>query len=687
MMHGGDYNPDQWLHEPKVLEEDIRLMKLAGCNAMSVGIFAWSALEPVEGRYELGWLDAVLDRFRGNGIYTILATPSGARPPWLAAAYPEVLRVRPDGGRNLFGNRHNHCFTSPVYREKVAAVNQVLARRYGNDPTVVLWHLSNEYSGDCHCELCREAFRAWLAERYGNDLDRLNHAWWAAFWSHTYTTWSQIHPPSTSGDSAVHGHKLDWRRFVTHQTADFMRGEIAAVRSASDLPVTANLMGTFDGLDYFALARDLDVVSWDSYPSWHGRGTIPNPRGAWDAEGRDWRLASDIAFVHDLNRSLKAGRPFMLMESTPSVTNWHSVAKLKRPGMHLLSSLQAVAHGSDTVQYFQWRKSRGSAEKFHGAVVDHVGHEQTRVFRDVSEVGGALAQMDDVLGTSVPARVALLFDWENRWALEDAEGPLNDGRKAYERTCKDHYEPFWRRGIAVDVINEDGDFSPYRLVVAPMLYMVRRGVAERLDAFVRAGGTLLVTYWSGIVDESDLCYLGGFPGPLRKLLGIWSEEIDALYPGEENALVMSPQNSLGLSQRYPVSDLCDLVHAEGAEILATYGEDFYKGRPALTVNRTGSGKAYYLAARAAMTFLDDLTERLVTDLSLERAVPGPLPLGVSACLREDQKNRFLFLLNFTKERHRVSLASGRWRDVLGGGDPGGTATLEPYGVRVYRRGV
>src|SRR5690606_12853126 len=247
----------------------------------------------------------------------------------------------------------------------------------------------------------------------------------------------------------------------------------------------------------------------DSYPRWHGRKP-------------DTRTAAATAFVHDLNRSLKQGKPFMLMESTPSMTNWQGVAKLKRPGMHLLSSLQAVAHGSDTVQYFQWRKGRGGSEKFHGAVVDHVGHERTRVFQDVAAVGAVLKGLDPVVGTTVEPEVALIFDWENRWALEDAQGPRQE--KKYEETCRRHYYPFWSQGIPVDVINADCDFSRYRLLIAPMLYMVRPGVAERISRFVADGGTFVATYWSGIVDEHDRCFLGGFPGPLRKVLGIWAEE-------------------------------------------------------------------------------------------------------------------------------------------------------------------
>jgi len=492
-IHGADYNPDQWLDYPEVLAEDLRLMKLANCNAMSVGIFAWAALEPEEGRFEFGWLDRVMDQLAANGIYAILATPSGARPAWLSQKYPEVLRVEADRKRILHGNRHNHCYTSPVYREKVEIINTKLAERYKEHPALLVWHVSNEYGGECHCALCQEKFRAWLRNKY-QTLTALNQAWWTAFWSHTYTDWSQIESPAPHGEGSNHGLNLDWKRFVTHQTLDFFKHECAPLRAITPtVPVTTNFMGTYPGLDYWKFADELDVISWDSYPRWHGKKS-------------DAQTAAATAFVHDLNRSLKQGKPFMLMESTPSMTNWQGVAKLKRPGMHLLSSLQAVAHGSDTVQYFQWRKGRGGSEKFHGAVVDHVGHERTRVFQDVQEVGALLKCLDPVVGTTVEPEVALIFDWENRWALEDAQAIREE--KKYEETCYRHYYPFWSRGVPVDVINEDADFSRYRLLIAPMLYMIRPGVAERISQFVADGGTFVATYWSGIVDENDRSFWG-----------------------------------------------------------------------------------------------------------------------------------------------------------------------------------
>jgi len=672
-LHGADYNPDQWSETPAIWDEDMRLMKLAKCNEMTLGIFSWSSLEPEEGRFEFGWLDTIMDKLADNGAYAVLATPTGARPAWMSQKYPEVLRVQADRRRNLHGQRHNHCFTSPVYREKTGIINRKLAERYKDHPALLVWHISNEYGGECHCELCQEAFRNWLRRKYHNDLNELNHAWWTGFWSHRFTDWSQIESPAPHGENIVHGHNLDWKRFVTDQTIDFFLNEIRPLKEFTPgIPVTTNLMGTYPGLDYWKFAEELDVVSWDNYPEWHS-----------DYQ-KTWELASDISFVHDLNRSLKGGKPFMLMESTPSLVNWKPVNKLKRPGMHMLSSLQAVAHGSDTVQYFQWRKSRGASEKLHGAVVDHCGHEHTRVFGDVTEVGEALKKLDGIIGTTVHPEVAIIFDWQNRWALEDAQGFSQD-RRNYEATCKNHYRAFWDKGVPVDIINMDCDLSRYKLVVAPMLYMVRPGVGERIEAFVRDGGTFVTTYASGYVDENDLCFLGGFPGPLRKVTGIWAEEIDSLYDGESNAVRIMEGDFPGLQGDYKAVDFCELIHTETAQTLGTYKEDFYAGRPALTVNSFGKGKAYYMASRFDDSFLQGFYSSLINQLRIKRVLDTELPVGVTAQMRTDGENEYAFLMNFSEEPNSMDIGRNKTEELLSGKSLSGLVTLKPYEVVILKR--
>ncbi len=676
-LHGGDYNPDQWLDYPEVLKEDVRLLKLANCNCVSINIFGWSAIEPEEGKYTFEWLDKIMDDMSENNIHVILATPSGARPAWMSEKYPEVLRVNSDRSKNLHGQRHNHCFTSPVYRRKTKEINRMLAERYKDHPALIMWHISNEYGGECHCDLCQEAFRSWLRKKYDNNLDKLNEAWWTGFWSHRFNSWSQIESPSEHGEIFVHGHNLDWKRFVTDQTIDFYKNEIEPIREITpQVPVTANFMGNyphmglFTGLDYWKFAKEVDIASWDNYPAWHNN---------FESTAE---LASNVGFVHDIYRSLKGGQPFLVMESTPSLVNWHDVNKLKRPGMHMLGSLQGIAHGADSVLYFQWRKGRGASEKFHGAVVDHCGHENTRVFKEVSELGAVLEKIKEVQGSTMKSEVAIIYDVENKWAIDDLQG-LKMKKKGYEETCQKSHRVFWEKGIPTDVINMDSDFSKYKLIVAPMLYMVRPNVAERLNEFVKNGGTLITTYWSGVVNENDLCFLGGFPGPLRDLTGIWAEEIDSLYDNERNHIKVTCED-LGLKDSYEVIDYCELIHAESAEVLGEYKDDFYAGMPVLTVNKYGRGKCYYIAARTEFDFNNDLYGKIINDLDIKSVIEGDLPDGVTAQSRIKGNVEYTFVMNFTEEEKIVSLGSREYVDMISDEKINKEIKLDKYGVKILK---
>lgn len=668
MLHGGDYNPEQWLDQPEVLEEDIRLFRKAHINCVSLGIFSWAKLEPEEGVYDFGWLDEIIDRLYANGIYTVLATPSGARPQWLAQKYPEVLRVRPDGLRNFYGHRQNHCYTSPLYREKVTQIDTRLAEHYANHPAVILWHISNEFGGECHCELCQAAFREWVQKKYGT-LDKLNHAWWANFWSHTYTDWSQVHSPSPVGETSVHGLDLDWRRFVTHQTIDFMKTEIAAVKAVNpDIPVTTNMMTMYTyELNYFAFRDALDVISWDNYPEWH------NPY-----MGNE-EVAKDCAMTHDMMRSLQK-KPFLLMECTPNATNWQGVSKLKKPGMHQLSVIEAVAHGADSGQYFQLRQSRGSCEKFHSAVISNTGTENTRTFREVNDIGAVLEQLSDrVYGSGTPAETAILFDTENKWALDKCQGPRNIGLD-YFGNIRRNYSYFWKNGINVDIIDSTFDLSGYKLVIAPMLYLFRDGIQEKLRRFVRDGGTLVTTCFTGVVNDTDLSFLGeATEDKLSDVLGLWVEEVDSLYDCESNRTTWNGKS-------YSLKELCEICHPTTCETLAVYETDFYAGKPVLTKNQFGKGVAYHVSASADTDFFHALYAKLAAACDLTYAIRTAVPDGVSLTWRQSDTEKLIFVQNFGDSAAAVQLDQP-YENILSGETVSGSLNIEKYGFAVLAKQI
>jgi len=519
ILYGGDYNPNQWPQD--IWQEDMKLFEQASINSATINVFSWAKLQPSEDCYDFSELDDILKLLSKEGHDIVFGTATAAMPAWMVTKYPETARTDYEGRRHKFGQRHNACPNSLVYQKYSRLMASKLAERYGNDSSIVCWHVNNEYNGECYCENCERAFRVWLRNKY-KTLEAVNNAWNTEFWGHTFYSWDEIVLPNAlsegigSDKTAFAGISIDYRRFMSDSMLENFKAERDAIREFDQkTPITTNMMGTYKWVDYFKWAREMDIVSWDNYP-------------AYDTP---W---SYVAMSHDLMRGLKQ-QPFMLMEQTPSQQNWQQYNSLKRPGQMRAQSYQSIAHGADTIQFFQLRRSVGACEKFHGAVIAHVGTENTRVFREVSQLGSELAALGDkLLGADNRADVGIIFDWENYWALEYTSGPNADLK--YVDQIHQYYKYFYDRNIAVDMLPIDADFSKYKLVVAPVLYMVKQGIGEALERFVEAGGNFVTGFMSGIVDQSDNVHLGGYPGPLRMLAGVWVEEIDALAPGNSAAI-------------------------------------------------------------------------------------------------------------------------------------------------------
>lgn len=673
IIYGGDYNPEQWLDYPDILEEDIRMMKQAGINEATIGVFSWAKLEPMENRYEFDWIREIIDKLWENGISVILATPSGARPRWLAEKYPEVLRVNELGIKQKFGKRHNHCLTSKAYRKKVYEIDRKLAEEFGNHPAVKYWHISNELSGECFCESCQQAFREYLKKKY-KKIENLNQEWWTTFWSHTYNSFDDIEAPFEIGENELAGLVLDWKRFVTSETGAFIDNEKKALQDGgAKQPVTVNFMGDFDGLDYGKLHEHVDFVSWDSYPEW---GSEPR---------RDVEAASIAGFMHDQMRSYK-NRPFLLMESCPSSTNWQEVSRLKRPGLLTCASVEAIGHGADSVQYFQIRQSRGSGEKFHGALIDHTGRDDTRVYKEASELGKILEKLDEIVGTKTSVKVAIIYDMQNRWALDISQGPRNCGIGYKEYVWK-LYGALKRHGIDVDVIDQDHEFSEYKVVFAPLLYSVRNSTVSRLEDFTKFGGRLAVTYLSSYVDECDLVHIGEAPYGLSRVLGLRRTEVDGLFDDQFNAVSIDDKvQKYFRRDNYTLDKICELVELlpdSDTDVLGVYASDFYKNQPVMTSHRYGAGMAYYLGADSEEDLLVDWTGMILQNAGVANPDLNQwvLPIGLNVQTRQKSEDRYLFFENYSEYELQAPIALGKSMEVLIGSKD---LLIEPYGVLVVK---
>jgi beta-galactosidase len=640
---GGDYNPEQWPEQ--IWDRDMELFQAAHVDTLTVNVFSWGTLQPDEHTYDFTVLDRILEKIAAAGKTVCLATSTAAHPAWMARKYPEVTRVDFEGRRHTFGQRHNSCPNSPVYRRFSVQMARRIAERYGpaDHPAsgiIAAWHVNNEYGGTCYCEHCGAAFRAWLRQRYGT-LDALNTVWCTAFWSHTFHAWDEIVPPSALSEhwcgpnvTAFQPITLDYLRFNSDSMlANFLAEKAAIAQFSPDVPVTTNFMGMYRPLDYFRWAPHLDFVSWDNYPP-------------------DMGAHARMALTHDLMRGLKGGQPFWLMEQSPSQTSCRPFNPLKRPGVMRLWSYQAVAHGADAVLFFQMRQSRGASEKDHGALINHAGRSDTRVFGEVSGLGAELESLaGEIVGARTRAKVALVFDWDSWWAVEISDGPTR--HVSYQQTLIAYYQGLYEQNVAVDVVPANADLSGYEVVVAPLLHVVKAGVAARVEAFVQGGGVFVTSFLSGRADESGNAFAMDVPGPFARILGIRIDETDALDPEDLNAVVFEAipgangtmLQDVGL--RFSANLVFDLVRPVTAEVVGVYESDFYVGTAAVTRNVVGKaempGEAWYVGTNLDAGGLRWLFKRMLGARGLLNQYSGVPGLEAVARYRDDV--RYLFLLN------------------------------------------
>jgi beta-galactosidase len=674
--YGGDYNPEQW--PESTWAEDISLMAEAGVNLVTVGVFSWSRLQPAPGELTAGWLDRVLDLLADAGIGVDLATGTASPPPWLVAAHPEILPVTADGTRLAPGSRQHYCPSAPAFRAAAVDLAGRMARRYAGHPALTMWHVSNEYGCHvpaCYCELSAAAFRDWLRARYG-ELGRLNQAWGGAVWSQDYTSWDQVEPPRTAPTYPNPAQQLDFARFSSGELLScyLAEREVVAVHSP-DTPITTNFLNLFRPVDQFRWAAELDVVSVDSYP---------------DPADPEAHLLS--AMTCDLTRSVGGGRPWVLMEQAPNAVNWRPVNVPKAPGQYRALSLQAVARGGDAVLAFQWRAAATGAEKFHSAMLPHAGTD-SRVWREVTGLGADLGRLAQLAGSPVPAEVALLLDWESWWALELDSHP---SRLHLVELLREFYRPLFEAGVNADFAHPESDLSGYRLLLVPALYLVSDAGAENVRQFAAAGGTVAISFFSGIVDPGDRIRLGGYPAPWLDLLGLRVEEFAPLPAGAVVRLDGAPvadgtsrtdatlaANATLTADTAPWTDgpdrvgrlWQDVIDLRGADPLLRYAEGHLAGQPAVTRHPYGRGEALYLGTLPDRASLRDLVQQACRQAGVD--LRADVPPGVEMVRRGD----YLFVISHLDLPVEIDLG-GKGLDLLTSDIVGPAVVLGPRGVLV-----
>ncbi|MGW3095365.1 beta-galactosidase [Streptomyces sp. NPDC001102] len=659
LAFGGDYNPEQW--PESVWQEDVRLMREAGVSMVSVGIFSWALLEPSPGAYDFGWLDRVLDLLHAGGIRVDLGTPTVCPPAWFYRAHPEALPVSREGVRFAFGSRAAICHSNTDYRAAAAAITTRLAERYGDHPAVAMWHVHNEYGvpvSACYCDSCAAHFRRWLQASYGS-LEAVNEAWGTAFWGQRYSGFEEIGPPSATPTAVNPAQALDYKRFAdATMRENFLMERDILHRLSPGVPVTTNFMTALsqcDSVDYWAWGREVDIVTNDHYLITDGRRTHVN-----------------LAMAADLTRSVAGGAPWLLLEHSTSGVNWQPRNPAKAPGQMARNSLAHVARGSDGAMFFQWRQSRRGAEKFHSAMVPHGGTD-TRVWREVVELGAALDSLGALRGTRTEADVAVLWDWHSWWAQALEWRPSED-HDARERADA-FYEALYDRHLTVDFAHPEADLSRYPLVVVPALYLMTEAAGNNLREYVENGGTLVVSYFSGIVDEHDGVHEGACPGALRDVLGLTVEEFSPLLPGQ-SVRVTGPDGAELAGDVWT-----EFVVPRGAQTVWTYADGLTAGHPAVTRHRLGAGTAWYVSTRLTPEGLDALLGRAVEDAGV--AAPADLPRDVEVVRRTGDSGSYLFAINHTATDAKVPLEA-HGTELLTGERAAGRLEVPAGAVRVVR---
>ena len=659
---GVDYYPEQWPEERWPI--DAQLMAEAGFNVVRLAEFAWSKMEPREGQFDFNWLDRAIAILQSHGVRVVLGTPTASPPPWLMNKSPDLFRVREDGLRVTFGNRREYCPNNLLYHEYTQRIVTKMAEHYAHHPAVIGWQIDNEFGDRCYCSTCADRFHSWLRNRY-EDLGELNQKWGTVFWSHIYNDWTEIPLPLSTGGSPNPGLALDFYRFCSDSYVAYQQLQIDILRAGCPNHfITHNLMGfKYDRLNYFDLARNLDFVSWDNYPR------------------MQWTMEKDIdpssqALSLDTMRGLKS-KNIWVMEQQAGQGGWEMLSVTPRPGELRLWAYQSIAHGADAIIFFRWRTARFGTEQYWHGLLDHDAHPGRR-YEEIKRMGAEIKEVGhQILGSRVQSTVAMILSYDSRFAFQIQP---NNPRFHYPEHFHQIYRAFHQRHVSVDITAPNADLSSYKLVIAPALHLVTDAIAENLKRYVQAGGTLVVTQRTGVKDEFNTVVNQRLPGLLAQLCGVEVEDYDSLSSHMQNSLEFTiPELMNGANAAVGV--LCDILKPTSATVIAHYMQDYYAGKPAITLNQFGKGKVIYIGAVGDRDLYDTLTGWLLKLTNIQPVFAMSENIEVTERWQDEQ--RLLFVLNHTECQQNV-VFDRRYTSLFDHSIFEGTISLAPHDVLLLR---
>jgi beta-galactosidase len=657
---GVDYYPEHWPEERWPV--DAQLMAEADMNIVRLAEFAWSKLEPKDGVFDFAWLDKAIEILSKQGLSVILGTPTASPPPWLVQEHPGMFRVREDGRRLTFGNRREYCPNHPQYQDYCQRIVTQMAAHYAENEAVIGWQIDNEFGDRCYCPVCIQAFQGWLTKKY-QSLDVLNQKWGTIFWSHVYNDWKEIPVPVSTGGSPNPGLGLDFYRFSSDSYVSFQKQQIDILRQLCPKQfITHNFMGFgYDRLNYYDLARDLDLVAWDNYPR------------------MQWNMAAEaslsyLALGHDTMRGI-LGKNFWMMEQQAGPGGWEMISVAPRPGELRLWAYQAIAHGADGMVFFRWRTARFGTEQYWHGLLDHDGTTGRR-YDEIKKMGSEMKKLgNQVLGSVIKPQVAMLLSYDSRFALQiQANNPQLNYREYFHA----FYQAFYKRNVLVDIVDPSNNLNGYKLVVAPVLHVLTSREAENIRRFVESGGTAVITLRSGVKDDFNMVVNSRLPGILAGISGVTVEEYDSLSAEMTNAVEFTAPE-LKMVPRMPVQTWCDVLKPSTAEVIAQYAQDYYAGRPAITRNKFGKGWVVYVGTVGGAPFYELLAGWLLSMAGVRPVLEAPEGIEVTERWQADRK--LLFILNHSKKESEITL-DGSYTDLLINSKLVGKVRIAPLEVRV-----